>query len=386
MLRFYHFLIGYLTVILTGKNCENVLNAAARERISFNDLHYRKGSIEGKITVSDFRRLRYCIRGTGARVHITGKHGMPFIINRYRHRIGFFAGLALFAAVIYTLSLFVWSIEVTGNHKVTREAVISACNELGITEGAYKNSIDPKIDAQRLLLCSDGLAWASITIEGSVLTVNVSEIKNQQGSDEEPCNLIAAADGIISRIDLTDGNALVSVGDAVKKGDLLVSGIFERLSGTEFVASEGTVDAITTRTFTASAEYVQYRQEPTGKIRSHSVLSVFWFDIPLYVGEINGSYTAEFKQKELKLFGCSLPLSVTTKRCSETERIKVEYNEEQLKEILKKDIEKQINDAKISDYTVKQENFTPTENGLKLTVIISATENIAVKEKILIGS
>lgn len=378
MLWFYHFIIGYLSVSLTGKNCESLLNVAARERISFNDLHYRKGRIEGKITVSDFRRIRCCVRGTGARIHITGKHGLPFIINRYRRRIGLFSGGILFMTVLYVLSLFVWNIEVTGNHNVPKETIIAACEELGITEGTYKGKINPKVDAQRLLLCADGLAWASINIEGSVVTVNVSEIKNQQNSAEEPCNLIASADGIIHKIDLTSGNAVVAVGDAVSKGDLLVSGIIERMSGTEFVPSVGTVTAHTTRIFTVSGEFIQTKQLPTDRVRSHSVLSLFWLDIPLYTGRINGSYTAETEHKQLELFGRGLPVSITTKKCTETKPVTVEYNENELKEILKNEITKQINDAQITDYTIKHESFSSTDTGLTLEVLFS-TQTIPLR-------
>lgn len=386
MKRLYHYLVGYLKVTLKGENCEKILNAAARERISFNALNYRKGKIEGKVTVSDFRRLRYCVRKTDARVHIISKHGLPFIVNRHRHRIGFFSGALLFVAILYTLSLFVWNIEVTGNHKTDDKTILSACDELGIKIGAYKNGIDNKIDAQRLLLCSKDLAWASITIEGSCLTVNVSEIKNQQNEEREPCNLVAAEDGIITRIDVTEGNTIVSVSDVVKKGDLLVSGIFERLSETEFVASQGTVEATVDKTFTASADYVQKVFKSTEKVRSHSVLSLFWLNIPLYVGRIEGDYISETVRKDLKLFDRTLPISITTKRCVETEKIEVKYNDEQLKSMLKKDIEEQMKSAGITEYTVKSEGFSNTDSSIVLTVVITTNENIAIKEKILMGT
>ena len=386
MLKIYYFLVGYVSVVLVGKNCENLLNAAARNRISFSSLHYRKGRIEGNITVSDFRRLRECVRGTGARVHIVGKHGIPFITARYRNRIGFFIGMIIFSAIIYTLSLFVWNIEVTGNRDVSLQTIISACEELDITVGALKKSIDPKVDSQRLMLCADGIAWASITIEGCELTVNISEIKNEQTPKEEPCNLIASADGIINKIDLTEGNALVSVGDVVKKGDILVSGIFERLSGTEFVVSSGIVEANTTREFSASADYIQYHYIPTGKVRSHTVLSLFWLDIPLYVGEIKGDHTAEVTSKKLELFGNTLPVALTTKKFTETKKMKFEYSRDELEEQLKKDVEKQIKNMGISDYSVKTEAFSENDDGISVFVTVSANENIAEKEKILIGS
>lgn len=386
MLRLYRFLIGYLTVVLVGNDCEKILNIAARERIIFNALYYRKGKIEGRISVSDFRRMRYLLRGSKTRIHVMKKHGLPFIIDRYNNRLGFFAGFALFFAIIYVLSLFVWNVEVSGNKRVSNQEIISVCNKLSIAEGRYKGAINPKTDAQRFLLNSKGIAWASITIEGCVLTVNVSEIKNEANIRKEPCNIIASHDGIIKRMDITQGNSVVAVDDVVKKGDLLVSGIFERLEGTEFVYSEGVVEAQTTRTFTAEADYIQTKKEPTGKKYSHTVFSAFNIDIPLYIGQIKGDCIFETNHKQLQLFGKKIPVSLTTKNCSMTRDKSVKYSEQELKDMLKKDIKAEISKTGIKKYTVKEENFVQTEKGIKLTVTIVGIENIAQKEKILVGS
>lgn len=386
MLQLYRFLVGYLTVVLVGDDCEKLLNIAARERIIFNALHYRKGKIEGRISVSDFRRMRFLVRGSKTRIHVLKKHGLPFIVKRYNNRLGFMAGLALFFAIIYILSLFVWNIEVSGNNRVSDEEIISTCEQLLITEGRYKGAINPKTDAQRFILNSNGIAWASITIEGCVLTVNVSEIKNEANGQKEPCNIIAEHDGIIQRMDITQGNSVVSVNDVVKKGDLLISGIFERLSGTEFVNSEGVVEALTTRTFSAEADYVQTKKQLTGKTKSHTVFSIFNIDLPLYIGQIKGDYIFEIRQKQLKLFEKKLPVVLTGKHCSMTRDETVEYSEEKLKEMLKKEIEQDIAKTGIKQYTVKGEEVQKTPDGIKLTMIISGIENIAKKEKILVGS
>ena len=386
MLFLYRFMIGFLHVKISGDNLEEVLNAAARERIFFWDLHYKKREIIGKISVADFRRLRSCKRGRGTRIHIIKKCGLPFLIHRYRLRFGMFSGIALFMALIYILSMFIWSVEVTGNKNIEKTVVLNACKQLGIEVGTFKKNIDPKVDSQKLMLKVDGIAWASLNIEGSVLTVNISEIKDTKQEKGEPDNFVAAADGIIKKIDLTSGNAVVKVGDAVKKGDLLVSGVVEKLSGTEFVPCEGFVFAETIHTINVSGKYEQEKYMRTGKVRKHSVLSVFGMNIPLYIGKITGDYESEIISKKAKICGRELPIGITTKKCYMTSKQNLKFSEEELLKQLDEKIKKEIEKMGIKDYSVVDKRIEHNIDGILVSIDIKSVENVAIKGKILVGS
>ena len=62
-----------------------------------------------------------------------------------------------------------------------------------------------------------------------------------------PCHIIAARDGVVRKIEVRTGIPLVKVGDTVKKGDILISGIipiigdYEELIRKEAVAAKGEV-------------------------------------------------------------------------------------------------------------------------------------------------
>ena len=68
---------------------------------------------------------------------------------------------------------------------------------------------------------------------------------------------MATADGIIKKMDIVSGNSVVKVGQAVKKGDLLVSGIIETVDGTRFVKSKGTVLATSEKEITLRENFKQ---------------------------------------------------------------------------------------------------------------------------------
>lgn len=386
MLFLYRLIIGFLEVIIKGENLENILNAAAREHISFWDLHYKKRAIVGNITVSDFKRLKSVRRKKGARIHILKKRGLPFLLKRYKNRIGFFIGVSIFFITLYTLSLFIWDIKIEGNKTEKADEIISVCEELGIKIGTFKKKINPKVDAQRLMLKNKGIAWASLNIEGAVLTVNLSETREKEKDKREPGNLVATADGIIKKIDLTSGNAVVKVGDAVKKGDLLVSGVIERLSGTEFVLSEGTVTAETIKTFFVEAFFDEERKTPNGEIKKRTVLTFFGLDIPLYVGSIKGEYISEKNAKQVKLLNGGLPIFITTKKFTILSPQKFHYNKTQINALLEERLQKRIQQEKIKEYIEIEREYIEQNGGKGLKVTIKTTENIAKRDMILLES
>lgn len=386
MLWLVLYLRGYLKIKIVGAFSEQILNLTARNRIRLWDLRCTKDSITGYITVKGFKKLRIIKRGTKTRVKIIGRYGLPFVLKKYNKRYGIALGAVIFFAVLKIMSGFIWTVNIEGNTSVTNAEIISALKGLGIGEGTQIKSISPVRDAQRLILEMPRLAWASLNIEGSVLTVNITEAKDTDNKDNTPTNLKAATDGTITDIDVISGNTVVKVGDTVAAGDVLVSGISERIFGTQYVRSKGTVTAKTERSFSSHGDFKQKIQVKTGKKIKRRVLSVFGVDIPLYLGEIREGYIAVKKEHRLKLFGREIPIRLTVKTFELTEEKEVVYTEKQLLDILEKDIENQINQAECGKITLKNSAVTPTEGGLKLEKIVNCEENIAKEEILLINT
>lgn len=384
MLWLYRFFCGYLELAFFGEYPERILNLCAKNRITLWDSRYKKQKIFCKMTAKDFLKLPQIIKNSGIRVHIYKKIGFPFIARRYKKRIGILVGAILFFAFLEFMSGFIWIIDVTGNQTVTDGEIISVCQDLGIYEGVRIKNIDSKNQSQELLLNMESLAWASLNIEGCKLTVNVSEVRKTDGQSY-PTNLKASADGIITHIDVTSGNCVVSVGDTVKKGDLLVSGIIEASDGTRFVSSKGSVTAQTKRIVTVSENFSQSVSIKTGEQKSKSVLSFFGLKIPLYLGAENGNYESKLQENRASLFGQILPISLYSRSFEFLEEKTVIYNEEELKQRLEQKLKENLSEQGITDYTVKSEEFAVSGDGMSLTAEISALEEITNSEILIIN-
>lgn len=381
MLWLYRFLSGYLRVLFYGELKERIINLAEKNKIAIWNLTLTESGIEAFIGIKGFKALPKILKASGIRVHILRKIGLPFKAEKNKRRLGWVLGPALFLIILKILSGHIWMIDVVGNEHIKAEQITAVCRELGIREGIKTKSLNTAIQRQQLLLKCEGLAWASLNIEGCRLTVNVSEAESRAEDSECICNLKAAADGIIQKIDVSSGNCLVSRGDTVKKGDILVSGILERADGTAFVHSAGAITAVTERTVTVTADYLQAVEYETGKQAVKRVLELFSLRLPLYLGTESKSHSYTASIKNMTLLGQKLPIRLYEKRICYTEESTVRLDREKLNEQLSKRVKKRLESDGISSFTVIEKRFFDTEGGLGLRETVSTEENIAVREK-----
>ncbi len=386
MLNLLRLLSGYIVVCFYGDNSEQILNICAKHSIKLWDLRFNKGKIIGNIRIKDFYLLRKIRPKKQIKIHIINRHGLIFKTNKYKKRIGFITGFIVFVLLLEFLSSFIWSIKIEGNKYIKDAELINVCSRLGIDIGTKTKNIDTLKSAQELLINHKSLAWASLNIEGSALTVNISEIKNAKEETELPSNLIADFDGEIKKIDVTSGNTLVKIRDTVRKGDVLVSGIIENQNSTCFVNSRGSIEAITKREFSVKGNFIENEMIPNGEIKKRCAVEIFSVKIPLYLGKEKDSYKSEYKIRKAKLFNQDLPMVVYTKTMNFTHESKIILTEGELIEKLEKQLEKKIKNSGLKIINEGEIIKDYGKEGITLTKILECSENIAVKQPILINS
>mgnify|MGYP004570398151 FL=1 len=386
MLFIYRFRRGFLRIEIRGDIAEALLNICAKNGIPLWSIRRRGSVIRSFISVSDFRRLPALVAGSGLRVHILARYGLPFFTERYKERLGIPVGAALFFAFLSFMSGFVWSVGVEGNSAISKNELLAECRDLGIYEGMRKSDISPAGAKLQLLLRDNRLSWCAFNIEGCYLTVDVTEAKRKEEDNSVPTNLKAAADGIIKRIDVTSGNCIVKVGDTVAKGDILVSGIEERADGTKFVHSAGRVTAVIEREITVTAKYKQKTAVLTGKKKTKRVLSVFGLKIPLYLGSESKPYRASTHKKVLKLFGRELPAALYEKRFEFTEETEKNFDRTSLEAELERLFSEQVKLEISGVFSVKNREIDEIKGGLRLKTAVLAEENIATQDIMLFNT
>lgn len=380
MLFLYRFFCGILEVEFSGVYPEKTLNLCAQNKIGIWNTRFMVQKIRLFITVKDFRKLPKILKKSGIKAHILKKKGFPFFIEKYKKRFGIFAGIALFFAVLQFMSGFIWIIEVEGNKTVETKKILSVCSDLGIKTGVKSDSIDTKNSPQSLLLRMDELAWGSFNIEGCKLTVNVSEVTSKKEDNSVATNLKASADGVIKKIDVTSGNCVVKVGDTVKKGDVLVSGIIENASETKFVHSIGSIIAETQETVRFNEPFLKKVKYPLGKQKKKSVIEIFNLKIPLYIGKESGNFETKIQHNALELFSQKLPIILHTKKF---QFIKSETKKQSYSEVCDILENRLIVESKDNNYIIKSKELSQDKEGVTLSAVVCKKQDITYSENII---
>ncbi|MBR3960750.1 MAG: sporulation protein YqfD, partial [Clostridia bacterium] len=222
IINLYRFLCGYVEILVIGEFCSKLLNIFALQKISIWDIETKENRIKFCVSVKDFLRLREVKGKLSFKVKILKKCGLPFVVKKRVKRIGVVLGIALFFITLQFLSNYIWTVRVEGNAVIAKEEIVACCEKIGVRSGMRRSEVDSGYLRERLLLECDELAWCSFNVEDSRLTVNVTEISSP--SNLQPSNIVSDFDGVITEIFVESGTALVKKSDAVRKGDVLISG------------------------------------------------------------------------------------------------------------------------------------------------------------------
>ncbi len=382
MLWLYRFLKGFLRLEICGDFPERLINKCANSDINLWNIRYSKEKIYFSILLGDFYKLFKIRKAYKISVKIKKRSGFPFFVQRYKHRYGIFSGFILFCLILYLLNGFVWNIEVSGNKNVSANEILNQCSQMGVKIGVQKRKINAKICSEKLLIANENLAWSAFNIEGCVLTVDVTEVKNKKDDNTSlPTNIRASCDGKIEKIIVTAGNSVVSVGENVVKGQLLVSGIIEGMHSTEYVHSIGEIIATTNKTYTYSLEYVQEKNQYGEKIKNRKVLSIFGINMPLYLGKTGDNYIGGEVKKEV-LFK-NVPIALYKRDFIPFKKVKKKYKEDYLKRQAEQMLKLKIESQGIKSYKIEKTKVERTNEGIKVKFSVKMQENIAYQDVLL---
>lgn len=222
-------LFGYVHFSAENGFPERFINSCTAENIPLWDIHKNGETITARTTVSGYRRLRPSAKKSSMKTRIIKKVGLPFLIHKYTKRTGMIAGIVLMFVALGFLSGRVWMIEVSGNETLTDGEVMEAFEESGLHIGSKISKLRrPEIENGAMLVLGD-VSWASYNVNGCSVELTVREREHAPDLETHSgtANIIASKDGQIVLLEAYRGTASVKRGEAVTKGDLLVSGITE---------------------------------------------------------------------------------------------------------------------------------------------------------------
>ena len=386
-----NYILGYVNILVEGYFVEKFINICNKQKIFLWNLKRSKTTIiYANVSIKDFKKLKPIAQKTKCKIKIKSKKGLPFIFNKYKKRKIFVIGLAMVLITIFTLSKFIWNIEVIGNEKINADEIIQIANENNLKIGKFKNKVDTKKIINKLRLERDDIAWIGIEIKGTNAIIKIVESipKPNIIDDEEFCNIVATKDAIIKKISAQNGTPVVKEGEIVKKGTVLIAGWLEgKYTGTRYVHATGSVQGKVWYTQKERIYFKQQKKEQTGNVENKYSLNINNFKINFNKGvsKFKNSDTIE-TNKKVKLFSnFYLPIELIKITNTEVNITDITYTLEEAKNIGIEKAKQELNNKieNLDNILSIQINDSQTSEYIEVEVTYEMLENIGTKEKIV---
>ena len=294
--KIVNFIQGSVLLEVESAYPERIVNLCSAHEIPFWDVRWENDiRFTVRTTRQGERRLRQAAAQTDASIRRLNQEGAPVLAWRLRHRYILLAGCAALLMLVTSSNFFIWDFEVTGNDTVPTEVILRALEKQGVTVGCPGLSVDQETLRNHVLLELEDLSWLAVNVKGCVAHVQVVERHRPPPLMEErqPANVIAARDGLVTKVEALDGRAEVMQGSTVTKGQLLISGVTDGGSyGMRLVHGMGSVWA---RTWYEQSTLVPLKTEQLGS-----------------EGKTTTRYALDFGKHRIKIYGKG---SVTAPDC-----------------------------------------------------------------------
>ena len=228
--RIWKFLLGYVNVTVEGFFLEKFTNLCVINNIPFwNIKRYGNAKMVGRTSITGFKNMRAQAKKCGCRINLGKRCGAPFFLHKYRKRKLFVLGFLIFVICIKVSGMFIWNINVFGNENIDKNEILKTLSELGVKKWVKSSTLDVRNIANLFIAKRDDVNWVGIDVDGIQLNVEVVEKPKvpDRVDKDVPCDIIAGKPALIVSMDTYQGSPMVSVGDIVDGGTILVTGVME---------------------------------------------------------------------------------------------------------------------------------------------------------------
>lgn len=261
---------------ITCASAEALLSDLAKSGITVWDVH-----IPAPLTVrfcasqKDRPEIDKIIHKFGASGKVRRGYGIDWVINRIKRRKLFAFSVFLLFLLSMLLPAKVLFVQVTGNDSIPDRMIIEAAKKCGIDFWARRKEVRSEKMKNALLFEMPQLQWAGINTYGCTAVISVKERSDNASNTEAEgvYSIIAVRDGIVKECTVKHGNPLCKPGQAVKTGEVLVSGYTDCGLYIQATRAEGEITAETFRSVSVlTTKNVMSRQEKIRTERRYSLI------------------------------------------------------------------------------------------------------------------
>lgn len=373
---------GELEVTATGLSPEKLLNLAAKNHISLSGvrrLSYTQLCFN--IGPADYNRLKKLLPEGRYKLNIGSSRGLSLMLYAFRARYCLIAGIIISIVLAFFASSRIWFVKVRGCEKVSEENVLQLLESYGLKSGASISGEELDEMEKRLMQDVSDISWVGISRRGVNIYAYIKESSELPESTpiDKPADVIALKDGVVEKVTVLQGRAVVTQGQTVRAGDVLISGelIYQDLPY-QYIYALGDVQARIWYSGERKISLVQSETVRTGNTAVVRTMRIFGQDIPLDGENPFASYEVESREQDVMNLG--IPVTIITQTYYETEEREYSITQEDALELGKSDLEQELSaqipqDAEILR-TQSSVKAAEGENAVIVSMFIETLEQI----------
>lgn len=373
---------GELEVTATGMSPEKLLNLAAKNHISLSGvrrLSYTQLCFN--IGPADYNRLKKLLPEGRYKLNIGSSRGLSLMLYAFRARYCLIAGIIISIVLAFFASSRIWFVKVRGCEKVSEENVLQLLESYGLKSGASVSGEELDEMEKRLMQDISDISWVGISRRGVNIYAYIKESSELPESTpiDKPADVIALKDGVVEKVTVLQGRAVVTQGQTVRAGDVLISGelIYQDLPY-QYIYALGDVQARIWYSGERKISLVQSETVRTGNTAVVRTMRIFGQDIPLDGENPFASYEVESREQDVMNLG--IPVTIITQTYYETEEREYSITQEEALELGKSDLEQELSaqipqDAEILR-TQSSVKAAEGENAVIVSMFIETLEQI----------
>lgn len=386
--KLFRLFIGYVTFSFKKGFSNDFINDCFRSGIVLSNVRMNGDTLFADCTAREYMKLHRIAHAHGGVVKIEKRRGFLLALSRYSGRVGLAIGGVVCIILFCILSGFVWNIEIVGNEKLSQSEISNFLEQNGFHTGVFWKSVDKNVLEDLMMAGYDEIAWVHINRFGTSVTVEIREgtPKPKIVQGDGCANLKAKKDGVIVSAVTYEGWQCVGVGESVRAGDILVSGIYESEQTKQNLFAHARGDFIAC--VEENVDYTLLRQEKRKVYYRELTLraiTFFGLKIPLYVGRIPKQNADVSKRASLvQINGESVPVGVIT-YCVELYKTEdYTMSDSELNEKINSSLEQMLNDEYGADNIVSRNiSVSLDSDSARALGSVTVLENIGVEAQLI---
>ena len=380
--------LGYVTFSGLGGYYEEMLSELLEDGIIVRNIGFSNGELHGAVSPLDYYRVSETARTHGVRLRVEERHGIYFLLSKYRSRAGLCFGFIVFMLFIALWQTSVRSITIEGD--VPRSQIMTILDECNIRLGASTDELELSKAEHRIMAEVENCAWTDVSCEGFRVKVQVARgVEIPDMEDDAPRNIVAARSAMIVRQIPRQGASVVTNGSGVNAGDLLVSGTVPDNAGRiRFVRADAEIIGEWSETEEFFVPYRETISLANGSTKTFKYLVYGDDEYPLFVGKSgaeNSLYTEE--TSVVRMFGQNTAFKIKSGiYTAYTSQEITRSPDDALSELQKLKTNYEENFFSDCEIINAEERFYPQEDGIRLVVDYTIQGDIAKPVTIEIGN